>query len=982
MESSEIPAFGAALARFRTQAGLSQQKLADQLGKGRRSVAAWEGGEYLPKAKGDVLELARILRLNDAETTTLLKAAGIDPSPKIWNVPYPRNPYFIGRNGVLDSLQQRLVPGAEATALTQSISGLGGIGKTQVAVEYAHRYGEYYEAVLWIQADSQETATVAYLQLASQVLGLREQQKAEQQIAEVKCWLQKHHGWLLIFDNVEDPEAILSTFIPSKHRGSVLITTRRRDVGTLAHSEVLPLLSEDDAVLFLLRRSGLIARNAPVTKAISDDFFLARNLCQLLDRLPLALDQAGAYIMENGGSLQHYIDLYHQFRPTLLNRRNADDQTGRRNRSDHPDSVLMTFSIAWDQIQQRNMLAGKALQFCSFLAPDQIPEELVLGRVIPLKDGSTKNVLEIDEALGLLHRYSLVERRKQTLSLHRLVQEVMQDVLSEEEWQQWAQWAVHVLAYVFPSGEYGTWERCETLLPHALQGARWIAMLKQRGPIEAHLLAAIGSYITERGQYADAEPLLQRALTITENQVGLVHPDTAGRLNNLAELYRKQGRYAEAESLYQRALTIAKKQLGPEHLQTAISLNNLAELYRQQGRYMDAEPLYQRALAICEEQLGHEHSQTAIILHNLALLYQSQGRYAEALPLLQRALPIAEKQWGPTHPYTAASLLGLGGLYRLQGHYAKAEPLYQRALSIDKELLGSEHPYTAGSLHNLATLYQQQGRYAEAEPLYQQALAICEEQLGPDHPSTATSLGGLADLYYSQGRYAEAEPLYQRALAICEKQLGSDHPSTALSLSSLATLYEHQGHYAEGESLYQRALAICEKQLGPMHPQTAQILNNLASIYHRQKKYMEAEQFHQRALSIRKTQLGVTHPDTGESLNNLATLYKDQDRHMEAEPLLKQALTICEEQLGPMHPQTAIILNNLATFYVKQGRYVEAEPLLKRALFRAGNILGAKHPLTRQFLGNYLQCLDLHYTNGDLDTLLIHLKVSSGEDDC
>ncbi len=237
-----------------------------------------------------------------------------------WNVPYPHNPYFIGREAFLKSLKQRLVSGEKTTALPQAISGLGGIGKTQVAIEYAHRYGDQYEAVLWIQADSLEVATAACLQLATQVLGLPEQQEAEQQITQVKRWLQKHHDWLLIFDNVEDPQAILSTFVPSKHQGSVLITTRRRDAEALAQNEMLPLLAEDDAVLFLLRRARRIARKASATEANSDDTALAKDLCQLLDRLPLALDQAGAYIAENGGSLQRYIDRYRQFRPRLLAR--------------------------------------------------------------------------------------------------------------------------------------------------------------------------------------------------------------------------------------------------------------------------------------------------------------------------------------------------------------------------------------------------------------------------------------------------------------------------------------------------------------------------------------------------------------------------------------------------------------------------------------------------------------------------------------
>jgi transcriptional regulator with XRE-family HTH domain len=427
--------FGDLLGTYRLRCGWSQEELAKKAGVSRNAIVLWERRERgrqtntHPQSRGVVLRLADELLLSKEERKGFLEAAGFSSQhwpAAYWNVPYPHNPYFVGRETILQSLRQRLVPGAKTTALTQSISGLGGIGKTQVAIEYAHRYGEHYEAVLWITADSLEVATAALLQMATQVLGFPEQQEAGQQIAEAKRWLQKRHGWLLIFDNVEDPEAILSTFVPSKHQGSVLITTRRRDVGVLAHSEMLPLFSEEDAVLFLLRRTKRIAKETQVTEATADEVSLAIGLCQFLDRLPLALDQAGAYIVENGCSLQHYIDLYDKFRPILLDRRSG---------SDHPDSVLITFWLSWEQIQQRNILAGKALQFCSFLAPNQIPEPLVRAGVLLSENEETTNDLEMDEAVGLLHRYSLVERREQTLSLHRLVQEVIQEILSEEERQ-------------------------------------------------------------------------------------------------------------------------------------------------------------------------------------------------------------------------------------------------------------------------------------------------------------------------------------------------------------------------------------------------------------------------------------------------------------------------------------------------------------------------------------------------------------------
>ena len=231
------------------------------------------------------------------------------------------------------------------------------------------------------------------------------------------------------------------------------------------------------------------------------------------------------------------------------------------------------------------------------------------------------------------------------------------------------------------------------------------------------------------GDYAKAEPLLQRALKIREKALGPEHPDTATSLNNLAALYRDMGDYAKAEPLYQRALKICEKALGPEHVDTANSVHNLAVLYRDMGDYAKAEPLFQRTLKICEKALGPEHRYTAISVDNLAILYDDMGYYAKAEPLLQRAVKINEKALGPEHPDIAWSLNSLAQLYRRMGDYGKAEPLYQRALKIDEKALGPEHPDTAKSLSNLAELYREMGNVKEAMRLAAQARRAQEKHL-------------------------------------------------------------------------------------------------------------------------------------------------------------------------------------------------------------------------------------------------------------
>lgn len=243
MEGTEIPGFGETIATFRTRAGLSQQKVASALGMSRRAIAAWEAGDNLPKAKGRVLQLACLFKLNDEEATTLLKAAGIDPSLAIWNIPYPRNPFFTGRDRELEQLHVQLLQ-SKTTAIGQmpSISGLGGVGKTQLAVEYAYCHHSEYQYVLWVRVESLEALIASFTEIAH-LLKLPEKNEEEQAktIEAVKRWLKQQREWLLILDNVDSP-TLLPAFLPPTVGGHLLITTCAADLSTqiagLAHSLV------------------------------------------------------------------------------------------------------------------------------------------------------------------------------------------------------------------------------------------------------------------------------------------------------------------------------------------------------------------------------------------------------------------------------------------------------------------------------------------------------------------------------------------------------------------------------------------------------------------------------------------------------------------------------------------------------------------------------------------------------------------------
>jgi CHAT domain-containing protein/Tfp pilus assembly protein PilF len=298
------------------------------------------------------------------------------------------------------------------------------------------------------------------------------------------------------------------------------------------------------------------------------------------------------------------------------------------------------------------------------------------------------------------------------------------------------------------------------------------------------------------GKYPEAIRVADRALALSEKNLGPNHPETLNALSNLGGMYQEQGDYAKAEPLYLRALAIREKAFGPGDSNVAISFNNLAVLYRSKGDYEKAEPLYLSALAIFERVFGPDNPNFASSLNNLAIFYESQERYAQAESLYQRALTIREKALGPEHPDTGHSLMNLGRFYTLLRAYGKADPLLQRAVAIDEKSIGPDHPGTGDALNSLATLYKSEGQLAKAEPLYERASTIYERALGPAHPITADNLADLAALYEAQQDYGKAEQLRRRVLSVYRASFGPDHPGTYAAENNLTLLQFKMGSWS------------------------------------------------------------------------------------------------------------------------------------------------------------------------------------------
>lgn len=782
-------------------------------------------------------------------------------------LPYPSlGPLFKGREGFMQQLHESLSRSGQIAITSKALYGLGGIGKTRAAVEYAWAHRDDYSALLFVVAETPEALRRNLAALAAKLVPDLDTTDDTVRLKAVLDWLAANPGWFLILDNLDTKEALAETdaLLARLSGGHLVITSQLADFSANFEPIALDVLPLDDATAFLLDRTKGRRRNEP------DDDSKAREIAVEIDGLALALEQVGAYIAKQRMTFGAYLERWRAAQRDDVSHRFDSNKT-----TDHRGSITVTWQTSVAHLTEPGR---RLLERLAWLAPEKVPEFL-LDVSVPGAESE-----DLHDALSDLTSYSLIARDPEGpfFQIHRLVQDASRRSLSNDRRTKALTEALGWVDAAFPSDvdDVRSWPRADPLIPHASAVTSEADNLGIADPT-ARLMGQLGLLLHSKKRNGEAEPLLQRALTLREKTLGPVDPFVASALNDLAGLYQSQGRFGEAESLYQRALTIRENALGASDPSISTTLNNLAVLYSAQGRYAEAEPLCRRALAISESVLGKDDPSVGTALSNLAALHNSQGRYSEAEPLYQRALAIRERAFGHNHPAVGMSLGDLALLYESQGRYAEAEPLYLRSLAIRQDAFGPNDPDVGTSFINLAGLYESQGRYAEAEPLYLRALTIREKTFGGDHPSVGASLNNLAGLYRAQGRYADAEPLYQRSLAIREKALGVDHPSVSTSLNNLGALYRAQSRLGEAEPLYQRALAIREKALGP------------------------------------------DDPDVATSLNNLAGLYESLGRDSEAEPLYRRSLVILEQSLGPQNSYVQSLRRNIAAMLERTRKTIE-----------------------------------------------------------
>ena len=727
------------------------------------------------------------------------------------NVPGGGSQTFVGRDEKLAELHERLSSG-EVIAIT-AIQGMGGVGKTELARQYAKQYAASYPGgQCWLQVRELDVASqiVAFAKVYLQIEPPDGLELAEQ---VAYCWSHWPDGErvLVVYDDVTDYERVAAILPPESGRFVVLMTTRRQHLAVTVEPFEIEVLSEESALELLQQIVG-VARTAAELET-------AKAICEWVGYLPLGLELVGQYLRQKPEVT------YEKLQGRLAAQRTA----ARALQKAYPGmtgklGVIEAFELSWKTLSEE---AQTVAAWLSLFALAPISWELAESE----KEEAEKEAFE--EGRDALMGRSLLRRLEiGSYQLHQLVREYFLAKLVQREdadalRQSYCKMMV-ALAQQMPSSP--TRElllRLTPVMPHIAEVTiSWQDWPSDEDEELVWPFVAIARFYEGQGSYAQAEPWYVGCLKATQERFGDDHPAVATSLNNLASLYESQGRYKKAEPMYVQSLALRRKLLGEDHPDVADSLNGLALLYHYQGRYEEAEPLYMKGLEITRKLLNEDHLDVAAILNNLAGLYKMQGRYEEAEPLYIKGLEVKLKLLGEDHPNIAISLHNLAGLYASQGRYEEAEPLYIQAITLRRKLLGNDHLDVAASLNNLGRLYERAGRYEEAEPLYMQALVLRRKLLGNDHPNIAISLNNLGRLYASQGRYEEAEPLYMQALVLRRKLLSNGHPDIATSLSDLAKLYENQGRYEEAEPMYVQAIAILNNRLGQNHPNTRTVNNN------------------------------------------------------------------------------------------------------------------------------------------------------------
>jgi len=876
---------------------------------GRDTVQRIIGGTGVPPSQADVTTVAAVLAraarwdVRDAEQRTRdlwvaarMASAQASPAEIPSSVPgqrqdvatmalrlAPRPVFLAGRDELLAELDARLADGLRPRFV--ALCGLGGAGKTSLAAEYAHQHLPEVEVCWQFAAEDPVLLAAEFAVLAAQ-LGMRDVVDARDPVASVHGVLARAEaGWLLVFDNVKD-QASVARFVPPAGNGRVLVTTQSQH-WPLGQTLDVPVLDTEVAAGFLVNRTSDVDRAA------------ARELAEELGGLPLALEQAAAYMEATCITVANYLRLFQSRRAELLARGEA---------AGYNKTVASTWALAFDNLQAVPA-AVALLRLVAFLAPEAIPLRLLLqprpGLVGRLSDGVARALAPLLEdpivagdAIGALRRYSLVTSAADgSISVHRLVQAVTADQVPAGLARDWQQAAIALIEDAIPGDTAlpATWRTCAALLPHALTAL----------------------------------------------------PEDSDGLTRIAGYLGYSGSYAAARDLCRKVVDAQRRILGPEHPGTLAALDDHAHWTGLAGNPAAARDLLVELLPAAERILGSEHPNTLTIEGNLASWSGQAGDLAGARDLVARLTPRLERVLGAEHPNTLAARHELARWTGLAGNPAAARDQYAELLPVLERVLGPEHPSTLAARYQHATATGQAGDPSAARDLFTNLLPVRERTLGPEHPDTLLTRGHIArwtgqagDATAARDQYAELVPMYERVL-------GHEHPNTLMTRSNLARWTGLAGNPVAARDQYAELLPVYEQALGSEYPDTLTARGNLAAFTGQAGDAVAARDQYAELVPARERVLGSDHPDTLSARYELARWTGHAGDPAAARDLLAKAIPAFERVYGPDHPDTLGTLNELARWTGVAGNPAAARDQLAKLLPVAERVLGSKHADTQ-----------------------------------
>ncbi|MEU4544725.1 FxSxx-COOH system tetratricopeptide repeat protein [Nonomuraea dietziae] len=746
------------------------------------------------------------------------------PRRRVSNLP-ARNRVFCGREELLAELGEALSSGHPV-----ALYGMAGVGKTQVAVEYAHRHAADYD-VVWRASAAEPLALAGTMEDLALRLGVRERADRGELAGALRDRLAGMDRWLLILDDAEDASS-LQALVPDGGEGHVIVTSRNPAWGQHAVPLRIDPFSREESVAFLERRLG------PQAGASG-----APELADQLGDLPFALEQAAAYSEQTGMTFEEYTDLFRRRADRLLTRAAERDET-----------FATSWQLAFERVRSASPAATELLYLCASLGGDGLSLHLLRGLtgvLPPALEAAVADEVGLQDAIAHLLRHSLVDRDRGRLRMHKMVGAAAVATLSPEARGQWLLSGIRLVEATAPADPDNPthWPHWDEVLPSLIHLA---AQSESVGTVPLalpQLLCGAGRYLTTRASFERAARLFETSLTLLR-RAGGSDADLAAVLTEQGKLLEVVGDLEGAIAAQEQALTLAEGAFGPDHPGVAYVLKRLGDVLVCQRRLPEARRTLERGHGILASRDDADGRELARIGRDLGFAAWLAGDLTSAQQWLTRSLTASRSLLDPGHPDVAHSLSGLGLVLQDAGRREEAIKLQEQALSLLVAVYGEEHPEVAHTLDKLGYALRLVGRYDEARLSHERALAILEACYGPGHGEVGMPLTNLGLVYQEIGDHDVAQEHQERAMGVFSTVFGPDHPHAQLGARRLGMARLLGGRVVEARELLESAVTGTERALGPGHPDVGRALLDLAAVHERLADMQAARECRSRAERI------------------------------------------------------------------------------------------------------------------------------------